>query len=64
MRNDIIDFSYLKFFCIFTHCWKEISSIQIIWEFPNVNWVKVNTNGAARGCPSFSAYAGISWKQG
>jgi len=50
MGNDIIDFCYLNFFNITTRCRQEISPIQVIWEFPHVNWVKVNTEGAARGC--------------
>jgi len=59
MRNDIVDFSYLKLFYITTHCWTEISAIQVIWEFPHINWVKVNTNGAARECLGFLACVGI-----
>jgi len=59
MRNDIVEFSCLKFFDITTHCRKENSPIQIIWEFPHVNWVKVNIDGAARGCPGFATCAGI-----
>jgi len=59
MRNDIFDFSYLKFFYITTCHRKEISPIQVIWELPHINWVKVNTDGAARGCLGFSACAGI-----
>ena len=59
MHNDTVDFSYLKVFYIITCLRKEISPIQVIWEFPHINWVKVNTDGIARGCPSFSACVGI-----
>jgi len=59
MHNDIVDFTYLKFFDITTCCRKEISPIRVIWEFPDVNWVKVNTDGATRGCLGFSTCAGI-----
>ena len=53
MRNDIVDFTYLKFFYITTRRQKEISPIQVIWEFPYI------TDSAARGCPGFSACVGI-----
>jgi len=59
MHNDIIDLSYLKFLHISMRCQKKISPIQIIWKFSHVNSVKVNTDGAARGCPSFSTCADI-----
>jgi len=36
MRNDIADFSYLKFFYITTRRRKEISPIQVIWEFLHI----------------------------
>ena len=59
VRNDIVDFSYLKFFDITTRRQKEISPIQVIWEFLHINWVKVNTDGATRRCPGFSTCVGI-----
>jgi len=60
IRNDITNFSYLKFFFYIITCrWKEISPIQVIWEFLHINWVKVNIDGAARGCSGFSTCAGI-----
>jgi len=59
MHNVIVDFSYLKFFYITTRVRKEITPIQVIWEFPRINWVKVNIDGGARGCLGFSTYAGI-----
>jgi len=60
MRNDIVDFSYLKVLYITTHCRKEISPIRVIWEFPHINWVKVNTDGTAKECPGFSTCVGVS----
>jgi len=33
--------------------------LMVIWEFPHINWVKVNTDGVVRGCSSFSACADI-----
>jgi len=42
-----------------TCCRKEISPIQVIWDFPYANWVKVNIDSAARGCSGFSTCAGI-----
>jgi len=56
MLNDIVDFSY---FDITTHSRKEISPIQVIWKFPHINWVKVNTNYADRGYPDFLTCVGI-----
>jgi len=57
MHNDIVDFYYLKFFDITTRLRKEISSIQVIWKFPHINWVKVNTDSIVRGCLGFPACA-------
>jgi len=32
------------------------------WKFPHVNWIKINTDGAARGClGSFSMCRYFSW---
>jgi len=59
MRNDIVNFSCLKFFDITTHFQKGTSPIEIIWEFPHVNWVKANIDGVARGCLGFAGCAGI-----
>ena len=59
MCNDIVHFSYLKFFYITTCSRKEISPIQVICEFSHINWVKINTDGADRGCLGFSTCVGI-----
>jgi len=59
MHNDIIEFYYLKFFYVTTRRQKEISPIQVTLEFPHINWVKNNTDGAAIGCLGFSTCACI-----
>lgn len=33
---------------------KKISTISVKWSIPNINWIKINTDGAARGHPGFA----------
>ena len=33
--------------------------IEVLWKPPPLGWIKVNTDGAAFGCPSLTGYGGI-----
>jgi len=59
MRNDMFDLNVLKCFDINTRCGKVLHPLPVIWEFPSPDWVKINTDGAARGSPGIAAYSGI-----
>jgi len=41
----------IKFFGINTRTGKVLRDLPIRWEFPSPGWVKINTDGAARGYP-------------
>jgi len=49
MANQILDFSILKQFCFNTKIGKVLSSMQVFWCFLELQWIKVNINGATRG---------------
>jgi len=49
----------LKFFGINTRIGKVLRPLPVRWEFPSPGWIKINTNGAARGDPSFATCGGI-----
>jgi len=51
MSNHMDDFSVLKFFGISTRPSKVYILVQVYWDFPTTDWIKVNTEGAARGFP-------------
>jgi len=55
MRNDMFDFSVLKFFDINTRSDKVLHPLPVRWEFPSPCWVKINTDGVARGSPGLAA---------
>ena len=59
MKNDMMDFSVIKFFGINTRTSKVLSPLPIRWEFPSPGWVKINTDGAARGFPGLATCGGI-----
>lgn len=33
--------------------------VQVVWNFPEIGWIKVNTDGTSTGSPGFTACAGI-----
>ena len=35
-----------------------VSFIDVIWKVPFAHWVRVNTGGAARGCPTLTSCVG------
>ena len=38
---------------------KVLRLLPIRWKFPSPGWVKINTDGAARGCPGLATCGGI-----
>jgi len=59
MKNDMMDFSVIKFFGINTRTGKVLRPLLVRWEFPSPGWVKINTDGAARGYPGLATCGGI-----
>jgi len=59
MKNDMLDFNVIKFFCINTRTGKVLRPLPIIWEFPSLGWVKTNTDGAARRYHGLATCGGI-----
>ena len=55
----MFNFNVLKFFDINTRNEKVLYFLPVKWEFPSPSWVKINTNGVARGSPSLAACGGI-----
>jgi len=48
MENYIFDFKVIKFFGINTRSSKVLRPLLVRWEFPSLDWVKINTEWAAR----------------
>jgi len=59
MKNDMLDFNVIKFFGINTRTGKFLHPLLVRWEFPSPGWVKINTDGAARGYPGLTTCGGI-----
>ena len=59
MKNDMLDFNVIKFIGIKTRSGKVLLPLPIRWEFPSPGWVKINTDGAARGYPGLATCGGI-----
>ena len=59
MKNDMLDFNVIKFFGIKTRSGKVLLPLPVRWEFPSPGWVKINTDGAARGYPGLATCGGI-----
>jgi len=59
MKNDMFDFNVLKFFGINTRTGKVLCHLLVRWKFPSPGWVKINTDGAARGYPGLATCGGI-----
>jgi len=49
----------MKLFDINTCSGKVLHPLFVRWEFPSPGWVKINTNGAAKGSPSLATCGGI-----
>ena len=59
MCNDIFDFNVLKFFDIHTRSGKVLRPFPVRWEFLLPCWVKINSDGVARGSPGLATRGGI-----
>jgi len=59
MKNDMMDFSVIKFLGINTRIGKVLHSLPVRWEFPSPGWVKISTDGAVRGYPGLATCGGI-----
>jgi len=59
MNNDMFDFNVFKFFGINTRTGKVLRPLPVKWEFPSPGWVKINTDGAARGYPGLAVCGSI-----
>jgi len=59
MKNDMLDFNVIKFFGINTRSGKVLRPLHVRWEFPSPGWVKINTDGVARGYPGLATCGGI-----
>ena len=59
MKNDMMDFSVIKFFGINTRTGKVLRLSPVRWKFPSPGWVKINTDEAARGYPGLATCGGI-----
>ena len=49
MKNDMLDFNVIKLFGINTCSDKVLRLLLVRWEFLLSGWVKINTDGVARG---------------
>jgi len=59
MKNDMLDFNVIKFFCIITRTGKVFRPLPVRWKFPSPGWVKINTDGTSRGYPDLATCGGI-----
>jgi len=48
MKNDMLDFNVIKFFCINNRTGKVLRPLPVRWEFPSLGWVKINTDAVVR----------------
>jgi len=59
MSNSVSIFFLLKIFNIQTREGSVISFMEVIWQVPFVNWLKVNIGGVVRGCFDLASCASI-----
>jgi len=59
MKNDMLDFNVIKFFCTNTRTSKLLRPLPVRCEFPSPGWVKINIDGVARGYPGLATCGGI-----
>jgi len=55
----MLDLNVIKFFGINIHTGKVFCLVPVRWEFSSPGWVKINTDGVARGYPSLATCGGI-----
>lgn len=58
-NNSIVDFTILKTFSCVIHNPKAPMIKEVLWNPPQVNWLKCNIDGASSGNPGISACRGI-----
>jgi len=59
VKNDMMDFNMIKFFGINNPIGKVLCLLLVRWVFPSPGWVKINTDGAARGYSGLATCGGI-----
>ncbi|PNY02656.1 hypothetical protein L195_g025974, partial [Trifolium pratense] len=59
MSNYITDFQALKEFNIVSHAGPAPKIQDVIWSFPPTDWIKANTDGAAKGSSGHASAGGI-----
>jgi len=59
MKNDMLDFNVIMFFGINSCTDKVLRPLPVRWEFPSPGWVKMNSDGVARGYPGLATCGGI-----
>jgi len=55
----MLDFNVIKFFGIKTRSGNVLRPLPVRWKFPSPGWVKINTNGVAKGYPGLATCGGI-----
>ncbi|XP_019460170.1 PREDICTED: uncharacterized protein LOC109359931 [Lupinus angustifolius] len=55
VKNSLTEFSLLKAFKVKGNYNKAPSITKVMWQAPSHGWVKVNSDGAAHGCPELLA---------
>ncbi|CAL0301660.1 unnamed protein product [Lupinus luteus] len=58
-RNSMLEFKIFKVFNVNLNCRKAPDIIEVLCKPPNFGWVKVNSDGAAIGCPGFAGGGGF-----
>jgi len=45
----MLEFNVIKFFSINTYSGKVLRHFSVSWEFPSLDWVKINIDGTSNG---------------
>jgi len=59
MKNDMLNFDVIKFFCINTRSGNVLRPLPVRCEFPSPDWVKINIDGATMGYPGLATCGDI-----
>ncbi|XP_019431828.1 PREDICTED: uncharacterized protein LOC109338930 [Lupinus angustifolius] len=59
VRSSMTEFSILKAFNVTCHYNKAPSILEVIWNLPAPGWVKINSDGAAKGFPGHTGGCAI-----
>ncbi|XP_019435167.1 PREDICTED: uncharacterized protein LOC109341679 [Lupinus angustifolius] len=59
VRSSMNEFSILKAFNVTCHCNKAPSILEVTWNLPASGWVKINSDGAAKGSPGHAGGGAI-----